>query len=143
MKSGDSINVSTIDGDFILPKRSNERIVFIAGGIGITPFRSMIKNLLDTTTTLPITLIYAAHTTNDFVFTDLFEQAKNKLGIEVVYVTSQINAQLIQSTISNYKNALYYISGPEPMVEAIKNSLRSIGIARLAIKTDFFPGYEK
>lgn len=48
MVSTDMIVASQLAGDFVLPKNPNEKLVFIAGGIGVTPFRSMIKYLVDT-----------------------------------------------------------------------------------------------
>ena len=58
MNTGDTLTASNIDGDFILPKNPNIKLAFLAGGIGITPFRSIVKNLIDTNQKRDIILIY-------------------------------------------------------------------------------------
>ena len=47
MKVGDTISAGQLAGDFTLPKEKTRKIICIAGGIGVTPFRSMIKYLID------------------------------------------------------------------------------------------------
>src|ERR1700709_894999 len=72
-------------GDFVLPRDPQQKCVFIAGGIGITPFRSMIKYLLDTGQHRPIVLFYASKTVSEFVYQDIFDQAQRELGIKTMY----------------------------------------------------------
>ncbi len=129
-------------------------MVFIAGGIGITPYRSMIKYLLDTGQRRPVTLFYGAPTGQDFVYRDVFDQAARTLGIQTVYIaekteglppgwageTGRINPELIRSCAPHYREATFYISGPNVMVDAVKRMLRKMGIPDGHIKTDFFAG---
>lgn len=139
-------------GDFVMPKNPQQPLAFIAGGIGVTPFRSMVKYLLDTNQPRPITLLYSARTAASFVYTDVFNEAQTRIGLKPIYVLSDeqpadwtgrlgmIDGPLVQETIPDYLKTTFYISGPQPMVQGIKNTLRSIGVPTEHIKTDFFPG---
>ncbi len=145
LKPGTEISASDPDGDFVLPTDPADKLVFIAGGIGITPYRSMIKSLLDTKQSRDIILLYAAKTADEFSFRDLFEQAQ-QIGLRTIYLetdkTGFITADLIKKEIPDWKDRIFYVSGPEPMVEAYEKMLKETGIADTGLKTDFFPGYE-
>ena len=78
-------------GDFTLPTDPKTKLVFIAGGIGITPFRSMIKYCIDKKEERPIVLFYANRIISEFAYTDIFDEAK-KMGIKTVYTLTDKNA---------------------------------------------------
>lgn len=153
MKRGESIVASQLSGDFTLPRNTGKKLVFIAGGIGITPFRSMIQYLLDIGERRPITILYSNKTPADAVYRDLFDRAERELGIKTVYVYSdanvpqeaggarRIDAQTIAREIPDFQDRTFYISGPQGMVTSFKTMLRGIGIGRTRIKTDYFPGF--
>ncbi len=153
MKIGDKISMSHLSGGFVLPKDKKKKLVFIAGGIGVTPFRSMIKYLLDKKEIRPIVVLYSNKTAEDVAYREIFDRAKKELGIETVYVltaeksqaagtySGSIDAGLIGRAIPDYKERTFYISGPRAMVEAFKKTLREMGISRFKVKSDFFPGF--
>ena len=132
-------------GNFTLPKNKQEKLVFIAGGIGITPFRSMIKYLTDTHDMRDVTLIYNVKNSEDIAYRDVFEQAERLLGIKVVYVTTEtmgrLNNDMLLKLVPDYSKRLYYLSGPHALVEGFKETLKSMGVANNRIKSDFFPGF--
>lgn len=144
-----------VAGDFVMPHNKNKKLVFIAGGIGVTPFRSMIKYLLDKNQPRFIRLIYAARDEADFAYQDIFEMARQKLGIKTLYVVSSnfsqikqpntmratISNKLIKQLIPDYADCIFYISGTHHMVEDCQVILRDLGVKRSNIKVDFFPGY--
>ena len=122
-------------GDFVLPEDPKQKCVFIAGGIGITPFRSMIKYLLDTHQRRPITLFYANGPVEDIVYKDVFDRAEQELGIQTIYTvtdtattcpppgpatTGRITPQWIKSKVPDYRRCIFYISGPKGMVEFLQ-----------------------
>lgn len=137
------IVAAQLAGDFTLPNDSSQKLVFIAGGIGITPFRSMIKYLLDKNEKRDITLFFTAKTDNEFVYKDIFAQAKKKLGIKVIYTETEKDGRLdtekIKAKVPDYKKRMFYLSGPHAMVEGFKDTLGKAGVTK--IKTDYFPGY--
>jgi glycine betaine catabolism B len=83
MNSGTKFVAAQIAGDFTLPRDLNQRLIFIAGGIGITPFRSMLKYLLDMQQRRDIILFYIAKTVDEIVYKDVLNAAQTKLGIKV------------------------------------------------------------
>ena len=131
---------TNVTGDFVLPSNASN-LVFIAGGIGVTPFISQVKYLLDKKIKFDIHLLYASSKADDFVYQKLWDQAKAS-GLKINYFDSSKDQKITADTIKrmeNYKDKTYYISGPEPMVKHYKNLLTSIAVKQ--IKTDYFPGF--
>ncbi|KKT28631.1 MAG: hypothetical protein A3G02_02115 [Candidatus Yanofskybacteria bacterium RIFCSPLOWO2_12_FULL_44_13b] len=142
MNPGREITTSKVSGDFILPKDTSRKLLFIAGGIGITPYRSMIKFMLDSNEKRDIILLYGARNKEDFVFRNLFSEAE-RIGLKNIYIEGGIDSEAIKLNTPDFTERIIYISGPEPMVEAVVGELKSIGVKKTMIKTDYFPGYEK
>ncbi|OGD81619.1 hypothetical protein A2572_04555 [Candidatus Collierbacteria bacterium RIFOXYD1_FULL_40_9] len=141
LKVGYKIQASHIAGDFT-PQVSADNLVFIAGGIGITPFRSIIRYYLDKNFKKNIYLLYASTNEGDFAFKELFQQASKQIGLQTNYFVSSKGQKITTDTIreiKNYQNYTYFISGPDAMVKHYKSILRSLGIHK--IKTDYFPGF--
>jgi ferredoxin-NADP reductase len=139
-----------------MPEDPAEKIVFIAGGIGITPYRSMIKYLLDTHEKRDVILFYSERKPENFVYRDVFDEAEQRIGIKPVYTVTEaqnmsaggwsgksgmISSDMIKSEVPDYFERTYYISGPHPMVSSMQDMLHGLGVPRSKIKTDFFPGY--
>ncbi len=141
MQEGEEIIASQISGEFTLPKDINKKLCFIAGGIGITPFRSIIKYLLDTNQKRDIVLFYANKTDLDVVYKDIFDTASKELAIKTIYVVGFITEQMIKKEVTDYKDRIFYISGPHSMVDSFEKTLKEIGLHGSQIKIDFFPGY--
>lgn len=142
---GSKVMAGGFSGEFTLPKDHNKKLCFIAGGIGITPFRSMVKYLLDTKQKRDIVLLYSNRSASDIVYKDIFDEASDKLGIKTVYVLTgrvgYIDAKVLQEEVPDYKDRIFYISGPHSMVDAFRNILKNLQIPANQIKVDFFPGY--
>jgi len=152
MKYGEEIIASQVAGDFVLPRNKEKKLVFIAGGIGITPFRSMVKYLMDTNDQRSIVLFYSSKSADEIVYNDIFSQAK-KIGLKTVYTLTDpqvpadwqgyqgyINAEMITKEVPDYLEREFYISGSHTMVSDFKEMLKNLGVAKQNIKTDFFPG---
>lgn len=150
------IVAAQVAGDFVLPRNKKRKLVFIAGGIGVTPFRSMVKYLIDTQQQRDVKVLYAANNMQDIAYMDIFEQARQELGIATTYVLAKpdptqnigpyarvgyVDADAIRATVPNYQDRMFYISGSHQMVIAIQTALTSLGVPRKSIKTDYFPGY--
>lgn len=148
------IVAGNLAGDFTLPTDTKTKLVFIAGGIGITPFRSMIKYCVDKHEERPIILLYANKVVSEFAYTDVFVQAE-KIGIRTVYTLTDTNEvpkgwegkvgritpEIIKEEVPDYMERIFYLSGPHAMVSGYEQTLREMGVPPLHIKTDFFPGY--
>ena len=72
---------SQLAGDFTLPKDKNKKLIFIAGGIGVTPFRSMIKYLIDNNEKRDIVIFYSNKSFADIAYKEIFDEAAKKLRI--------------------------------------------------------------
>jgi ferredoxin-NADP reductase len=148
LKPGDGLAMSQPMGDFVLPKDKSIPLVFVAGGIGVTPMRSMVKYLLDTNEKRTIQLIYAANSLEEVAFRDTFDQYGVKLTLVIsnppvgwTGETGQLTAERIQSIAGELNNKLIYISGPEPMVEAFYHGLKELGVDKKHLIADYFPNY--
>lgn len=155
MEPGDTIAAAQLAGDFTMPRNKKKKLVFIAGGIGITPFRSMAKYLADKNEQRDVTFFYAANSVREFVYSDVFEEAWKKTGMKPVYVVGDastvpdswkgyrglLNADIIRREVADLENSVFMISGPRGMVTAFHSTLRNMGIKEKNIKTDFFPGF--
>jgi ferredoxin-NADP reductase len=151
MAPGDTIHAAQIAGNFTLPRDPEKKLAFLAGGIGVTPFRSMLQYLLDRDEARPITVLYGCETQEDIAYGDVLDAAETRLGIRTVYAIARgarrgqypgmIDARLIKAAIPDFKERTFYISGPQAMVKAVRHTLTGMGVHRTHIKTDFFPGF--
>lgn len=142
-------------GNFLLPSDKTQKLVFVAGGIGITPFRSMLKYLIDTNEKRDIVVMFSNKYAEDIVYADVLSQASELLGIKTIYTLTdlekipadwqgergRISAEIIAKEIPDWKERHFYLSGPHPMVAGFEKTLRDMGVLRTHIKKDFFPGF--
>lgn len=148
------ISAGQLGGDFTMPSDPQKKLAFIAGGIGVTPFRSMVKYLTDTNDLRPVTLLYGERTIQDVAYYDVFEAARKQIGTNIIYVINDQNAatspnvrrgkiseELIRAELPDFNQRLFYVSGPPTMVRSVKHMLLGLGVAREDIKVDFFSGY--
>lgn len=136
LEPGASVELASPMGDFVLPKDPSIPLTFVAGGIGCTPFRSMLQYCLDSGEKRDITVIYGAGQPQELAFEKLFAGATTSF---IPLVNQALDAEYILSH-SNSSGYLY-LSGPEAMIEALQKDLRQAGVERKRIQTDFFPGY--
>jgi glycine betaine catabolism B len=154
LNSDQSIIATQLAGDFVLPRDLKTKLIFIAGGVGIAPFRSMIRYLIDNALHADIILFYTNKQAEDISFANLLDSAR-QYGVRTIYSltdtsavptnwkgkTGHITIDMIKEEVSDYQKRTYYVSGPQPMVENVKKVLSDIHVSRKKIKTDFFPGY--
>jgi ferredoxin-NADP reductase/Na+-translocating ferredoxin:NAD+ oxidoreductase RnfD subunit len=152
MQPGDTLYANQLAGNFTLQGNERKKLAFIAGGIGVTPFRSMVKYLTDTATDCDIVLVYLVGDAHEFAYLPLFQEAA-KVGVRTVPVvtdppyqakgvlSAKLSAELLAQAIPDYTERIFYISGPNAMVDAIKQHLIHLGVSRKHIKTDHFSGY--
>jgi glycine betaine catabolism B len=140
LKPGDSILASDLSGSFTLPKDASKKVALMAGGVGITPFRSMAKYLIDAGEKRDVVLLYSASDAAEFSFQDLFKQAAG-VGMRTSYVTDKVDSSKIKSIVADFKQRTFYISGPYPYVHAMESNLLRLNVSPTDIITDYFPGY--
>ena len=129
------------DGDFVW-EDSSRPLVFIAGGIGITPFYSMLKSRGHGGQPVNATLVYNGRD-NNLPFMEELEAAANRhTEFKVIYaIGEQLSFETLSKRVPDMTHSLIYLSGPEPMIEALGEDLLKNGLSRDSIKQDFFPNY--
>ncbi len=150
---GGTLVAAQVDGDFTLPKNPKQPLVFIAGGIGITPFRSMVAYLKDTGARRPVTLLYSARSPGDLAYRGFFDRAASVLGLHTVYTVTDpapkdwdgqrgyLDPKMIVAAVPQYQRSRFYLSGPRSMVLHFQSVLADMGVPRRSIRTDYFPGF--
>jgi len=143
MPVGGEIEADGPQGEFTVPDDVGEA-VFIAGGIGITPFHSILLDLDHRGVAIHATLMYA-NSTEHFVFREELEAlAKRQPGFKMIYFVggNLIDEAAIRRAAADVAHPVFYISGPEPMVQAMEAILKGMGVPEENIKRDYFPGYD-
>lgn len=137
-------------GDFVLRPNAAQQ-VWIAGGIGVTPFISMLRDAKQTERILRATLFYCNTSAADIAFFSEVEAAREN-GVEIVHVLQQgegaafshevgfVTADMLKQHVADWQRATFYISGPPGLVRTYTALLRGMGISRRRIVTDYFPG---
>lgn len=140
---GDEIAAGEPEGDFTLAGPSAD-YVWIAGGIGITPFHAMLKQAAHDGQKLHVDLLYGNRDAASTIFdTELKAWASANPGLKIhnILEPERITAETIKA-IPNYQNKTIYVSGPEAMVEAFEKVLADLGIPKDQQHYDYFPGYD-
>ncbi len=143
LKTGDTIEVVgpvTSKGDF-LAQDSSIDYIFLIGGIGITPVRSIMKEYEITKKQLKGTLIYA-NKDEDYIFgKELNEMASNFTNFKILpYFSKRIDREALKDLQSEYPNGVFEISGATVFVDEMIRLLKDIGVMDENIKTASFHG---
>jgi len=155
LEEGKTLVAGQLAGDFTLPKNRDEKLCFIAGGIGITPFRSMVTYMVDKNEKRDVVLVYSCKRIEELAYTNLFHHAHTHLGLKTVSTLTDLDripedwngykgfvgVELLLQEIPDYAERTFYVSGPPSLVDAVKKILTELGIDKKRIKTDYFPGF--
>lgn len=153
LNEGDRAHIDGPEGEFTF-EGEHDKIALITGGIGITPFQSIIRYSTDRGLKTQMTLLYSNSSEEEIVFRDELEEMQrlNK-NLNVVHTTTRpsekwrglkgrINGEMIKKVIPDYRERVVYISGPQQMVDDIERILRKeLKIPKKQIKMEYFPGY--
>ena len=137
LKPGERMFAAHLSSDFVLPRDVHQKLAFVAGGIGVTPFASMIRQLLRDQDKRPIVVLYSASTPGDIAYADLLDDASEQLGIRIVYTLTDPT-----SVPADFRERTFYLSGSQRMVSGVKEALKHVGVSGSRVKTDYFPGYD-
>ncbi|CAG9621295.1 FAD-dependent oxidoreductase [Sutcliffiella rhizosphaerae] len=141
LKSGMKVSMSGPVGSFYL--KDNSPTLLIAGGIGITPFRAMVKQLETEGNgkNNKITLLYL-DSKKSFAFKEELDQIAKNTSIDISYLESRDELyKSIENFISTHKNnGKYYIAGSKSMVDSISGHLTNNHISKKNIKKHNFRG---
>jgi ferredoxin-NADP reductase len=144
LRPGDKIEVFAQEGNLII-EDPGSKYIFIAGGIGITPYRAILLDLAHKRKINDIVLFYGTDRDN-IAFKDLLEEVSSKnrgLSIEYVFSPERIDYKLLENKVKDLQDRLLFISGPMMMIKKIRDSLIKGGIEEQKIKADYFSGYDE
>ncbi len=128
--------------------------VFLAGGIGITPFFSILSTLRSLGEKIDVVLVYGSRSYEDIIFRQELEAIEGSgVGLRVVHVLSNpsggdvgcrggfITAGLLSEEISDYSERKFYVCGPPKMVESMRVVLSELGVSVDEVVFESFTGY--
>jgi ferredoxin-NADP reductase len=134
----DNARVSEAMGDLVLPKSTETPLIFVAGGIGMASYASMLKDLLTRKEERPVFLFYALRSRREQIFRELTDAYPLALK-DIALAPNRIEAREIIDTTP--PNALIYLSGSQRFVESLQAELEAHGVLRSRIVFDYYDGY--
>jgi glycine betaine catabolism B len=167
LEDGAKVKVRGPEGQFVLHEDYSKPAVFLSGGIGVTPFRSMIKYATDKQLPLQIVMFDSNRNLNNILFKKEFDDWANKnKNLKIIYTISEDHGRQEQqssSTANDWKgeygridkpmilkyldtnmlnNSIFYICGPPSMLKAMQSLLQdNLEIPKERIKVEEFTGY--
>jgi ferredoxin-NADP reductase len=150
---GTEVEVEQPKGDFALPEDTAPEYVFVAGGIGITVFRSMLRYVDDTKEPYRVTLVYSNRDRESAAFLDELEELDGRADwFRLVATMTQdpgwegesrrIDASMLGDVLGgDLGSYTYLVAGPPPMTEGVVAELKGAGVPEERILSDRFSGY--
>ena len=139
-------------GSFLLPEDTDAEYAFVAGGIGITVFRSMLRFIADEGLPYRVTLVYSNRDRESSAFLDELEELERRIdGLRVVLTmtdepgwegeTRHLDADVLGELLDGLEHKTFLIAGPPAMTEAVAESLLGTGLSEERVLASKFSGY--
>jgi ferredoxin-NADP reductase len=156
MPLGTAVKMDAAMGSFTLHKNSTKPAVFLAGGIGITPFSSIVRQADHDHAPHKLYLFYSNRRPEDAPFLEVLQNLE-KTNPKFSFVptmtdmprskktwngeTARINREMLSKYLNDLQGPIYYIAGPPAMVSGMRKMLVASGVDEDDIRTDEFAGY--
>lgn len=165
LDTGTVVKITAPAGDFTIPQDYSKSVVFLSGGIGVTPFRSMIKYATDKQLPVKITMFDSNRNKANILYKDEFDSwAKLNMNLKLIYTITQEEVESSSSSAASewkgekglidkamltrhlnkdeLSNSIFYICGPPAMLNAMQKLLsEQIGVSDDKIRMEEFSGY--
>jgi len=145
---GSGVKLDGPFGSLTLHKNPARAAVLIAGGIGITPFMSMLRQSARDGMPHRIVLLYSNRRPQDSAFLDEL-QAIARANANFTLVTTMteaggamVDAPMIEAAVKNLPSPVFYVAGPPGLVEAMRTALENAGVEDVDVRSEEFFGYE-
>lgn len=150
---GADVDVEEPKGSFLLPEETDRDYVFVAGGIGITVFRCMLRTISEDGLGHRVTLVYSNRDRESTAFLDELQELERDLpNLRLVLTMTddsswegesrRIDAELLRDHLGDELSSLtYLVAGPPAMVEGVVGKLQGAGVPEERIRPDRFSGY--
>jgi ferredoxin-NADP reductase len=153
LEVGDEVDVEEPKGDFRLPDDTSKEYVFIAGGIGITVFRSMLRFIDEERLPYQVTLVYSNRDRESTAFLNELEELERDIdGLRVVLTMTddpgwdgesrRIDAAFLRDHLEgDLRSYTYLVAGPPDMVNGVAEMLQAEGVPEEQLHPARFSGY--
>ena len=152
LEVGDEVQVEEPKGSFLLPEETDVEYVFVAGGIGITVFRSMLRYIADTGEPYRVTLVYSNRDRSSTPFLDELAELEQRIpGLRVVLTMTddeawegerrRVDPPMLADVLGGLDGRTFLVAGPPAMAEGVADSLREAGVPEERVRADRFSGY--
>lgn len=152
LEVGDEVQVEEPKGSFLLPEDTQADYVFVAGGIGITVFRSMLRYIAVKGLPYRITLVYSNRDRESSAFLDELEELERRIdGLRVILTmtdepgwegeTRRLDAGVLGELVGGLDGKTFLVAGPPAMANAVAESLLAAGVPEERVRSDSFSGY--
>ena len=152
IEPGTRVDIAGPFGEFIVSRDETRPLLFLAGGIGITPFLSILRDLDGRRNAQPVTLLYSTNSLQDVPFArELMDLAKRNANYTIRFLTTSVPSDkqghplIIQSRLSDdvileyaTTDTQYYVCGPQGYATAANEMLESLGVEEWAIHNEAF-----
>lgn len=138
----DYLSISAAQGDFTL-FTNNQPQLWIAGGSGITPFRSMLQQLKHKSLKQDVHLLYYVQAADQILFKkELLENAQSLGSVKVTFLNDQehgyLSKQHLQANCEDIQNRQIFICGPKPMIALARNYVNELGVCEDQVHFEYF-----
>lgn len=152
LEVGDEVEVEEPKGSFLLPEDTDRDYAFLAGGIGITVFRSMLRYIADTGLPYRITLVYSNRDRESAAFLDELEELEARIpGLRVVLTMTNdpgwegeqrhIDEAMLRDRLGDLDPYTFFVAGPPGMAKGVDAMLKQAGVDDDRLHTGSFAGY--
>lgn len=153
---GASLGIDGPFGSLTLHKKAKRAGVLIAGGIGITPFMSMLRHAVEQRSAQTLVLLYSNRRPEDAAFlTELQALARRHPPLRLLATmtdmahstqawdgaTGHIDGAFVQRAVAGLPAPVFYVAGPPAMVEAMREALQDAGVDEDDVRSEEFFGY--
>lgn len=152
LEVGDEVEVEEPKGSFLLPEDTEPEYAFLAGGIGITVFRCMLRYIADEGLPYRITLVYSNRDRESAAFLDELEELDGRIpGLRIVLTmtedegwtgeTRRIDEAMLRDHLGDLAEYTFFVAGPPGMAKGVDAVLKEAGLDEDRVHTGSFAGY--
>ena len=151
LEPGALVSATSVAGDFTLPRDVRKPLLFVAGGIGITPFISQLEHLERENASRDLVIVYSSASGDELAYADRLAAGGHRVLLvspeppEVLPMSwtylgaGPLTGELLLRAVPDATGRDAFVSGAPQLVTALRTALRSAGVRR--VKTDYFSGY--
>jgi len=154
LPEGARVDVEQPKGSFLLPEDTSKEYVFVAGGIGITPFHCMLRYIADKGLDgYRITLVYSNRDRESAAFFDELQELERTVpGLRVVFTmdkdpawegeSRRISPEMLEDVLGRDLSSFHFmIAGPPGMAKAVQAAILEAHVPQEQVQSDSFSGY--